>query len=82
VINAPQSLATGSYAFVGFAEAEMKATDAGTGQLLAGANDKRGAALLSVRRHQLGDAQNAMNYWSQRIATRLLELQGRSTAAH
>jgi Protein of unknown function (DUF3313) len=83
VINAAQSLATGSYAFVGSAEAEMKATDAVTGQFLAGEIDKQagGIALSAAAQWQWGDAQNAMNYWSLRIATRLLELQGRSTAA-
>jgi Protein of unknown function (DUF3313) len=80
VLNAAQSLATGSYAFVGSAEAEMKATDAVSGQLLAGAIDKRagGIALSSAAQWQWGDAQNAMNYWSKEIDTRLLELQGRS----
>jgi hypothetical protein len=32
---------------VGFAEAEMKATDAVTGQILAGANDKRAGGICS-----------------------------------
>jgi hypothetical protein len=83
VINAAQSLVTGSYAFVGSAEAEMKATDSSTGQLLAGAIDKRagGIAVSSAAQWQWGDAENAMNYWSDRINTRLLELQGRAPAA-
>jgi hypothetical protein len=82
VLNSIQSLATGSYAFVGSAEAEMKARDSATGQFLAGAIDKRagGMALSSAAQWQWGDAQNAMNYWAQRIATRLLELQGRAPA--
>jgi len=83
IINSVQSLATGSYAFVGSAEAEMKASDSATGQLLAGAIDKRagGMALSSAAQWQWGDAQNAMNYWAKRIASRLLELQGRAPAA-
>lgn len=83
VINGLQSLATGSYAFVGSAEAEMKATDATTGQLLAGAIDKRsgGMAMSSAAQWQWGDAENAMNYWAERINSRLLELQGRTPAA-
>jgi Protein of unknown function (DUF3313) len=83
ILNAAQSLATGSYAFVGSAQAEMKATDAVTGQLLAAAIDKRagGIALSSAAQWKWGDAQNAMNYWADKISTRLLELQGRSTAA-
>jgi hypothetical protein len=83
ILNGLQSLATGSYAFVGSAEAEMKARDATTGQLLAGAIDKRagGMALSSAAQWQWGDAKNAMDYWAQRITVRLLELQGRAPAA-
>jgi hypothetical protein len=82
VLNGLQSLATGSYAFVGSAEAMMKMTDSVTGQLLAGAIDKRagGMALSSAAQWQWGDAENAMNYWAQKIANRLLELQGRSVS--
>jgi Protein of unknown function (DUF3313) len=83
VLNAAQSLATGSYAFVGSAEAEMKATDASTGQLLAAAIDKRagGMALSSAAQWKWGDAENAMDYWAQKAANRLLELQGRAASA-
>ena len=82
ILNGLQSLATGSYAFVGTAEAEMKATDSTTGQFLAGAIDKRagGMALSTAAQWQWGDAENAMNYWSDKINGRLLELQGRSVA--
>jgi hypothetical protein len=41
IINVAQSMVTGSYAFVGSAEAEMKATDSETGELLAAALDKQ-----------------------------------------
>jgi Protein of unknown function (DUF3313) len=83
ILNGLQSLATGSYAFVGSAEAEMKARDATTGQLLAGAIDKRagGMALSTAAQWQWGDAKNAMDYWANRITVRLLELQGRAPAA-
>src|SRR5271168_995761 len=66
VLNGVQSLATGSYAFVGSAEAEMKATDSVTGQLLAAAVDKRsgGMSLSTAAQWQWGDAENAMNYWA------------------
>jgi hypothetical protein len=82
ILNGLQSLATGSYAFVGSAEAEMKATDATTGQFLAGALDKRagGMALSTAAQWQWGDAENAMNYWSEKMSSRLLELQGRTVA--
>ncbi len=83
VVNAAQSLATGSYAFVGSAEAEMKATDSATGQFLAGAIDKRagGIALSSAAQWKWGDAENAIDYWAKRVSDRLLELQGRAPAA-
>ena len=82
VLNGIQSLATGSYAFVGSAEAEMKATDASTGQFLAGAIDKQagGMAISQAVQWQWGDAKAAMDYWVHRITIRLLELQGRAPA--
>jgi len=45
ILNGVQSLATGSYAFVGSAEAEMKATDSATGELLAAAVDEQAGGL-------------------------------------
>lgn len=82
VLNGVQSLATGSYAFAGSAEAEMKATDGLTGQFVAGAIDKRagGMAMSQAVQWQWGDAKAAMDYWVHRITTRLLELQGRAPA--
>jgi Protein of unknown function (DUF3313) len=82
LLNSLQSLATGSYAFVGSAEGQMKVTDSVTGQLLAAAIDKRagGASLSSAAQWEWGDAENAMNYWSAQITKRLLELQGRDPA--
>jgi hypothetical protein len=83
ILNAAQSLATGSYAFVGSAQAEMKATDSVSGQLLAGAVDQRagGVSLSSAATWKWGDAEAAIDYWAQRISDRLLELQGRAPAA-
>jgi len=83
ILTAGASLATGSYAFAGSAEAEMKATDSASGQLLAGAIDKRsgGMSLSSAAQWQWGDAENAMNYWAEKISSRLLELQGRAPAS-
>src|SRR5271170_5662183 len=80
VLNLAQSMATDSYAFVGSAEAEMKATDSVTGELLAGAVDQRagGMGLKAAASFQWGDAQNAMDYWAQRIPNRILELQGKA----
>ncbi|MGA2411278.1 MAG: DUF3313 domain-containing protein [Candidatus Binataceae bacterium] len=83
LLNSVQSLATGSYAFVGSAEAEMKAVDGSTGEFLAGAIVQRsgGTSLSTAAQWQWGDAENAMNFWSERITTRLLELQGRAAPA-
>jgi Protein of unknown function (DUF3313) len=83
VLNMAQSLATDSYAFVGSAEAEMKVTDSVNGQLLAEAVDQRagGMGLKSAASFRWGDAQNAMDYWAQKIPNRLLQLQGKATAS-
>lgn len=76
ILTGIASLATGSYAFVGSAETAMKATDSATGELLAAAIDKRegGMALSSAAQWQWGDAQNAMNFWAERVAQRITEL--------
>jgi len=83
VLNAAQSLATDSYAFVGSAEAEMKATDSVSGELLAEAVDKRagGMGLKGATSFQWGDAQNAMDYWAQRIPQRLQGLRAQTASA-
>ena len=83
VLNGIQSLATGSYAFVGSAQAEMKATDSTTGQLLAAAVDQRagGMGIKSAASFEWGDSENAMDYWAQKINNRFLQLQGKSPAA-
>ncbi|HKN12629.1 MAG TPA: DUF3313 domain-containing protein [Candidatus Binatus sp.] len=80
VLNMAQSLATDSYAFVGSAEAEMKMTDSVTGQVLGEAVDQRagGMGMKGAASFQWGDAQNAMDYWAQKIPNRILQLQGKS----
>jgi len=80
VLNGLQSLATGSYAFVGSAEGEMKATDSTTGEMLAGAVDQRagGMGIKGAASFQWGDAENVMDYWAQKITSRLAELQGKA----
>jgi len=82
LLNGAQSLATGSYAFVGSAEAEMMATDGATGMVLAEAVDKQagGMGIKGAASFQWGDAQNAMDYWADRISERLLTAQGRTPA--
>lgn len=83
ILNAAQSLATDSYAFVGSAEAEMKLTDSVSSELLAEGVDKQagGMGLKGAASFKWGDAQNAMDYWAQKISTRLLELKGGSAAS-
>jgi hypothetical protein len=82
ILNLGQSLATGSYAFVGSAEAEMMATDGVTGEVLAEAVDQRagGMGMKGAASFQWGDAENAMDYWAQTISDRFLALQGRTPA--
>ncbi len=82
ILNGVQSLATGSYAFVGSAEAEMKATDSVTGEVLGEAVDQRagGMGIKGAASFQWGDAENAMDYWAQKISNRLLQLQGKTPA--
>jgi Protein of unknown function (DUF3313) len=82
VLNLAQSMATDSYAFVGSAEAEMKLNDSVTGALLVEAVDQRagGMGLKSAASFEWGDAQNAMDYWAQKIPNRILQLQGKTTA--
>lgn len=81
VLNMAQSLATGSYAFVGSAEAEMKATDSVTGALLAEAVDQRagGMGMKGATSFQWGDAQSALDYWAQKIPNRISQLQGKAS---
>jgi Protein of unknown function (DUF3313) len=73
LVNALQSMATGSYAFVGSAEAAGKVTDSQSGQLLAAAIDQRegGTSLKSAAQWQWGDAESAMNLWAEKTSERL-----------
>ena len=66
----------------GSAEAAFKATDSTTGQLLAESVDKRigGMAVSNAAQVQWGDAEAAMDYWSQRIAQRAVALGAGSPA--
>jgi Protein of unknown function (DUF3313) len=76
ILNAVGNLATGSYAFVGSAQSEGEITDSVTGQVLAAGVDKRsgGLSIKNADVWQWGDAENAMDFWAQRLATRLHEL--------
>ena len=76
LINGAQSLATGSYAFVGSAEGEGKITDSESGELLAAFADKRegGMAMEPSAQRTWGDAKNVMDYWAQKMSDRLYQL--------
>jgi hypothetical protein len=76
ILNRIQSVATGSIAFAGSAEAEGRITNSQTGELLAASADRRegGMAISSAAQWKWGDAENVMNLWAGAIARRLNEL--------
>ena len=76
LLNAVDNMATGSYAFVGTAQSEGEILDGGTGQVLAAAVDRRsgGMSIKNADVWEWGDAENAMDFWAQRLATKLQEL--------
>ncbi|MDD5267733.1 MAG: DUF3313 domain-containing protein [Methylococcales bacterium] len=69
-------LATGTYPFVGGAQAEAKVTDSVSGEILALAVDKRigGGAFSNAFQWKWGDAENVVNEWINMITTRLSAL--------
>ena len=73
VLNTLKSAATGTYAFVGGAQAEMKLTDAVSGQLLTEAVDRRvgGGAIEAAAQWQWSDAENTMQAWATQLTERL-----------
>lgn len=77
ILNSVANLATGSYAFVGSAQSEGEVLDSQTGERLAAAVDKRsgGLSIKNANVWQWGDAENAMDFWAQRLADRLSVLQ-------
>jgi len=66
-------LATGTYPFIGGAEAEAKMTDSQTGQLMGEWIDKRvgGGSIKTAAQWQWGDAENVFKEWATQAATRL-----------
>lgn len=72
-LNTLKYLATGTYGFVGSAQAEAELADSVTGRVLAAAMDRRvgGGSLKTAAQWQWGDAENAMNAWAEEVATRL-----------
>jgi hypothetical protein len=74
MVGAASSLAReGKFPFSGGAEVAVKITDAMSGQVLAGAVDRRvgGGSLKTAVQWQWGDAENAIDAWAQIIAERL-----------
>ena len=73
LLGSVKSLATGTYPFVGGAQAEARVTDAATGQLLVAAMDRRvgGGSIKAAAQWEWGDAENAMKAWAEQMATRL-----------
>jgi hypothetical protein len=66
-------LATGTYPFVGAAQAEGKLSDGATGELLGEWVDKRvgGGNIQTAAQWQWGDVENAMNEWAAKAADKL-----------
>lgn len=66
-------LATGTFPFVGAAQAEGKITDSTSGQVLGLFVDKRigGGSMATGFQWQWGDAENAINAWAELAANRL-----------
>jgi Protein of unknown function (DUF3313) len=66
-------LATGTFPFVGSAQAEAKITDSMSGQVLAAAVSKRvgGGSLENAAVWQMGDAEHALTYWAELTTNRL-----------
>jgi len=76
VVNRLKGFATGSFAFVGSARMEMKATDSVTGQILGEALDQQmgGNNVMTAATWQWQDTERAMDHWSELLATRLEQL--------
>ena len=66
-------LATGTFPFVGGAQAEAKITDSVSGDILAAVADKRigGGSFTTGFQWQWGDAENAIDKWCELFAERL-----------
>src|SRR2546429_8721293 len=65
--------ATGSYPFVGGAQAEFKLTDSTTGEILAAAVDRRigGGSMSNAAQWGWGDAEDGMDDWAKMAAERV-----------
>jgi len=72
LLDAAQSLATDSYAFVGSAQSEGEIIDGGTGRILAEGVDGRsgGMSVQNAGGGKWADAEHAMDYWVELTAQR------------
>lgn len=66
-------LATGTFPFIGSAQAEARISDSVTGEVLAAAVSKRvgGGSLKDAAVWELGDAEHALTYWAESMTKRL-----------
>lgn len=66
-------LATGSFPFVGGAQAELKISDSVSGEVLGLFVDRRigGGAISNAFQWRWGDAENAVNHWAEKASNRL-----------
>ena len=73
VLSSLKYLATGTFPFVGAAQAEGKVSDSVSGQVLGLFVDKRvgGGAFTTGFQWRWGDAENAINHWAELAANKL-----------
>ena len=73
VLSSLKYLAAGTFPFVGSAQAEAKVSDSVSGQVLGLFVDKRvgGGAFTTGFQWRWGDAENAINHWSELAANKL-----------
>ena len=77
VLTGPKELATGVAGYAGSASAEIKITDAGTGELLAAAVDRRGGTKsLGGVTGSWNDVEQAFRYWAEKVRWRLCQNRG------
>jgi hypothetical protein len=82
LLSAASSLFTGKYAFVGSIQTEGEVLDGVTGKREAAWVDKRfgGASVKNAGVWQWGDAKNAIDLWSELLATRFVDLRQGKTS--
>jgi hypothetical protein len=82
-LSAIKMVATGTYAFVGSAQAAGKVNDSVSGQLLAAWVDKRvgGTSIKNVDVFEWGDTENAIDYWADELDQKLVSFGVQKSAA-